>query len=408
MISINSTALIRWVCLSLFLSLSTVTFSQKPYKEFSLELEGSERYFFKEGRYVGQERNYLSAAITPEFFVEWADGNQTLNFKGFARLDQHDNRRTHWDIRELYWQGVKENSELSIGLKKIYWGKTESAHLVDIINQTDVVESFDGEQKLGEMMVHFSQFTKLGTFDLFALPYYRKVVFPGIKGRLRFGSDTIPVPLAFDSRDIDFQDDDLEEFRPSFAGRYSHYIGKVDFAISHFYGVGREPIIADLSAFDPIYGIINQTGVEVQVTTGPVLWKLESIVRRNKFQDMFALATGFEYTFGNVGGSGVDIGLLGEYLYDDRGNNAFSGLQSDIFTGLRLGFNDTQDTQFLAGGIFDYKRTTKLYFVEAQRRIGNNYSANLEARFFTDVDASEFAFFIRDDSFIDFTLSRFF
>lgn len=55
---------------------------------------------------------------------------------------------------------------------------------------------------------------------------------------------------------------------------------------------------------------------------------------------MFALVGGFEYTFGNVGGSGLDIGVLGEYLYDDRDELSLSGLQSDDFTGVRLGFND--------------------------------------------------------------------
>ncbi|MDD7885073.1 hypothetical protein [Flavivirga sp. 57AJ16] len=33
---------------------------------------------------------------------------------------------------------------------------TESNHLVDIINQTDAVETFDGEEKLGQPMVQLS------------------------------------------------------------------------------------------------------------------------------------------------------------------------------------------------------------------------------------------------------------
>ncbi|MCZ6899931.1 MAG: hypothetical protein O7F74_06805 [Bacteroidetes bacterium] len=130
---------------------------EEVYREFTLELEANERFFFKEGLYPGQKRNYLSLAVHPEYSLEWKDGKHSLNFTGFLRLDQYDKKRNHWDIRELYWQSVFKNTEFSIGAKKVFWGKTESAHLVDIINQTDVVESFDGEQKLGEVMVHLSQ-----------------------------------------------------------------------------------------------------------------------------------------------------------------------------------------------------------------------------------------------------------
>ena len=38
---------------------------------------------------------------------------------------------------------------LSIGLGKVFWGVTEFNHLVDVINQTDLVEGIDGEAKLG-------------------------------------------------------------------------------------------------------------------------------------------------------------------------------------------------------------------------------------------------------------------
>ena len=127
---------------------------------------------------------------------------------------------------------MKGATEVSVGVKKIFWGKTESVHLVDIINQTDAVESFDGEQKLGELMVHFSQFTKIGTFDIFAMPYFRKRVFPGREGRLRPGSED---GLVIDSRDFSFESN-AEEWRPSFAFRWSHYVGVLDIGLSYFNG----------------------------------------------------------------------------------------------------------------------------------------------------------------------------
>ena len=66
----------------------------------------------------------------------------------FARADENDEERNHFDIAELYWTLPSDEWELLIGINKVFWGVTESAHLVDIINQTDQVESFTGEEKL--------------------------------------------------------------------------------------------------------------------------------------------------------------------------------------------------------------------------------------------------------------------
>lgn len=121
------------------------------------------------------ENNYVSIAVQPELYLEWADGAQLLKFTGFARWEQHDIRRTHADIRELYWQLVKKDREFSVGLKKISWGVTESVHLVDVINQTDAVESYDGEE-----------------------------------GRFRF-------PVLFEKADVGFENEEWEEYYPSFA-----------------------------------------------------------------------------------------------------------------------------------------------------------------------------------------------
>lgn len=384
-----------------FLLLSQLSYSQeKNYSDFSLKLSAEDRFFFKEGLYEGQKRNYLSVSAQPEYTVQWDDEKFLFKVTLFGRWDQHDQRRTHADIRELYWQMVKSNHELSIGLKKIFWGVTESAHLVNIINQTDVVESFDGEEKLGQPMIHYSYQSNVGTFDLFYMQYFRKPKFPGKNGRLR-------TPFLITDDLIQFESD-LEEYRPEVAFRWSHYIGKFDFGISHFYGTSRQPLIKDLEDFQPIFAVINQTGVDVQATTGPVLWKAEAIFNRNDILNFTALAAGFEYTFGNVNGKGLDIGMLGEYLYDSRDNLSLNSLQNDIFAGTRFAFNNTQDTQLLAGVIVDLQRNTQLASIEANQRLGESWKVELEGRFFINASKKEFIYFMRDDSFMRLVINKYF
>ena len=382
---------------------STLMQAQRDvYHEFSGYVGMDYRYFFNDGLYVNQKQGFPSAVFQPEYLYEWNNGDDRIKFIGFFRIDR-DEKRSHMDIRELYYQKVKNNWELSVGLKKIFWGVTESVHLVDIINQTDFVESFDGEEKLGQPMVQFSYSTeKFGTFDFFAMPYFRKRAFPGKKGRLR-------TSFVIDTDEVDFESNS-EEGKLDLAARWSAFTGPFDIGVSHFYGTGREPFFttSETGDFRLLYGVINQTGLDIQATTGPMLWKLEGIVRTSDVQDMFAMAVGFEYSFYNIRESGLDIGIVAEYLRDDRGTRSFSGLDNDVFVGGRFAFNDTQSTEFLIGGIFDLEKTTNLFSVEGNRRLGESWKMELEMRLFNNVDPQEFAYFIRKDSFFQISFNKYF
>ncbi|WP_422105609.1 hypothetical protein [Winogradskyella sp.] len=370
--------------------------------EFELEVQSEYRYFTDNAQFDGQKDHFPSIAVIPEYNIEWNKGYESINFTGFFRLDRDDNR-THWDVRELYYQKAKNNWEFSAGLKKIFWGVTESNHLVDIINQTDAVESFDGEAKLGQPMLQFTLTTDYGNFDFIYMPYHRKRVFPGERGRLRF-------PIVIDEDEITYESG-AEEWRQDIAFRWSHFIGAFDIGVSHFYGNGREPLFTfdTTGQINAFYPVINQTGLDLQVTHNAFLWKLESIYRSAEAQDFFAITAGLEYTFSNINGNGLDIGLLSEYLYDDRDELALNALQNDIFFGSRIALNDTQDTAILIGGIVDMESSSKIFSVEASRRIGSSWKAELEARIFSSIDSQEFILSnFSQDSFLRFTISKFF
>lgn len=375
----------------------------KLYQDLKLEIIGDYRYYFKEGAYEGQQQHYPSIALQQDYYVEWEEGKQSVRFTTFFRLDK-DRQRTHFDVRELYWQWVKRDWELSVGMKKIFWGVTESAHLVDIINQTDQVESFDGEAKLGQPMVHFSYLTNIGVLDFFVLPYFRERQFPGEKGRLR-------PPFLLSDEDFRYESS-AKRWHPDVAVRWSNSFGIFDMGLSYFYGTGREPVFlpdAENAGFDLVYPINHQLGLDLQATTGPVLWKLESMWRENDLQDpIFALAGGLEYTFGNINGRGLDIGLVAEYLYDSRDELALNGQDNDLFAGMRIALNDVQSTSLLLGGIFDLNKSSRLLSVEASRRIGNSWKVELEARILDNIAATEFLALFRDDSFAQFRLIKYF
>ncbi len=376
------------------------------YSEFTGEIEGSYRYFPEESLYPGQHEEYFSSAFQPKLYLEWNDGKQSFNFQGFARLDQYDNQRTHADIREMYWQKVFRTWEMSVGLKKIFWGVTESNHLVDIINQSDGVEGFDLEQKLGQPMVHLSFAPSWGTVDMFILSYFRELTFPGEQGRLR-------PPFQINYDDVTFESDN-EEWQPEFALRWSNSISVFDIGLSHFYGTSRTPIfntVVDTSfniSFTPHYELINQSAIDLQASTGSMLWKVEAIHRESKRKTITAITAGGEYTFSNLFRSGIDVGILAEYLFDDRGQELITGFNNDIFLAARIALNDKQSTDFLGGVTIDRDTDAQLLFAQANRRLGETWKVSLDYSGFGNIPEDDFLYLIRKDGFVQVTLIKYF
>lgn len=345
-------------------------------------VEGEYLWFAQDPQFEGQEDSYLSAALEPEYFHEWNDGYDVFNVKLFYRHDQYDDKRTHGDIRELAWLHAAEDWEINVGISKVFWGVTESIHLVDIINQTDGVENLDGEDKLGQPMINLSLIQDWGVVSMFVLPGFRERTFAGEKGRPRFA-----VPIDGDNARYESS---AEQEHIDFAIRYSHYIGEWEFGLSHFTGTSREPRFVALSPTEviPLYEQINQTSLDLQAIFGSWLWKIESYIRSGQGDTYVAAAGGFEYTFVGVFGSQADIGLISEYLYDERGDDitdftqpfSLSPFQNDLTIGVRLTLNDAQSTELLASIIEDLDIDERTYNLEASRRFGDNWILAIEAR----------------------------
>jgi len=352
-----------------------------------------------------QHDNYLSMAIEPEIYHELENGNTAL-FKPFGRIDQHDENRSHADIRELYWQTVTDDYELRIGISKVYWGSTESQHLVDIINQTDLVESFDGEEKLGQPMIKLSFEKDWGNLDLFVLPYFRERIFAGAEGRLR-------PELIVDDSLTQYESSD-EENNIDIALRFFKTIEDWDIGLSYFDGTSRNPnLIPTFNTSSelvlvPFYAQIQQIGLDVTGTVEDWIWKAEIIGRKSNNDTYTALTAGYEYTFYGIYETATDLGIVNEYLFDDRGDNAATPFQNDIMLGLRFSLNNEQSTEALIGFIIDADNQSQIFSIEASQRIGDDIKIELEARLFSNIDQNDITYNYRNDDHIKVGLSYFY
>ena len=342
----------------------------------------------------------VSFILAPEFTTVWGGGGQAFSFEGFLRLDQNDGRRTHWDIRDLYWEMIADRWELRAGVHTVFWGGTESQHLVNLLNQTDLVERPDGEAKLGQPMVNLTLVNDWGTLDLFLLTGFRERIYPGGDGRLR-----PPLEVA----DEAVYDTGRLKRHLGWAARWFQTIGSFDVGVSHFWGTGRDPVLRPIGGeLRPYYQHIQQTGIDLQAITGGWLWKLETIHRSGQGDRFTAMTGGFEYTFSNLKNTGTDIGVLFEYLYDTQGSDALTPFEDDLFAGTRIALNDVQSTEVLAGMIVDRTSGSSLMLLEASRRVRDRWKVTFEMRGFLRTSPDDPLYGLRRDGYAELKMSHHF
>lgn len=378
----------------------------ETFYEMSGKVTADLRYFTQDAQFEHQDYDSnLSFTIEPEFYWEWNDGTDSLTFTPFLRVDENDSERTHADIRELSWVHIGDDWELRTGLRKVFWGVTEFQHLVDVINQTDSVEDFDGEDKLGQQMINLSLVRDWGIIDLFLLPGFRERTFAGEDGRLRAG-------LVVETDRAEYESGAGEKHLDT-AIRWSHTIGDYDLGAYWFHGTNRDPKlrvknINGSPVLVPYYEQMDQIGFDLQATIDSWLWKFETIHRDTSSEDYWAAQAGVEYTFYGISESAADLGVLVEYGWDERGEEADAAVQNDLFLGARMTLNDAESTEILGGISHDLDYDSQSLIVEASRRIGDQWKVSVDGRFFTADDQADLSYSIRQDDHIQFTVERYF
>ncbi|MCY3872335.1 MAG: hypothetical protein OXG87_22550 [Gemmatimonadetes bacterium] len=385
-------------------------------RDFSGRVNVESRWFPRAGAFSGQGAHAIGFVVVPNLYLSDAEG-RSFTLSPFFRYDNADPRRTHADLREAYFLVFGEIGdgewELRVGIDQVFWGVTESQHLVDIVNQIDLVEHPNGETKLGQPMVNITWSSDWGVVEFFVLPYHRVRTFPGESGRLR-------LPLVVNDEQVEYESEG-EEWHLDFAARYSQSFDAFDVGLSVFNGTSREPFLMPgaNSSGAPVlvqfYDQIRQFGLDAQLTVGSWLFKVEAIQRagaRNLLgmeEDYVASVFGGEYTFYSIFGSAVDVSLLGEWNYDGRGRNATPSrspntLENDFFFATRLAFNDVQSTEIVASFLGDAERSTRALSAELDRRISDQLSLNIEAIHLLSIDKADIHYDTRRDSFIDVSL----
>ena len=373
-------------------------------RQFELSLSGQFFPNIKSGS--ADVRQQFLTGLEAEFTSDFDSDDLIGTFLPYGRIASSGGEMNHADIRELNLLYTADDWEAVAGISRVFWGVTESGHLVDIINQTDQLEGFDGEDKLGQPMVRASRLFDQDVLDLYVLPGFRERAFLPSDQPL-----ALPFPIEEDKALYGARNG---QQHVDLATRFSGYRGMVDYGLSWFNGTSRDPefIVQPNGTFRSRYPLINQWGLDVQLTLDSWLWKLEAIHRAFETEaltsDFSASIGGAEYTIYALADSLFDLGLLAEWHFDSRDDRTMVPLQNDLFIGMRASFNDTQSSEFLAGVFSDLDDRSRSFRLEANRRVLDDARITLEAQTFLDVDPDNAISYLQDSDFIVLSLQLFF
>ena len=380
--------------------------------EFSGRLSTETRLHPESAAHPRQRSHASGLAAEATAYVEDDEG-RSFTITPFFRYDAGDPDRTHADLREafllLYGDAGEGEWELRLGIDRVFWGVVESRPLVDIVNQTDLVEQPNEKTKMGQPMAHFTWSGDWGALELFGLTGHRTRTFPGAHGRLRSALVVDPGLTSYESS--------AGEWHLDFAGRYSGSFGPFDVGLSVFDGTSREPTLLPAQVesglvLAPHYEQIRQFGLDAQLTTGDWILKLEAIHRAGaqnrrlvhplgyEEDDYAAFVVGGEYTFNSVWDSDADVSLLAEWTRDGRGRWATNVFENDLFLAARLGLNDEQSTEFVVSTLASLDTDGRILSAEFKRRLSDRWSLHVESTVYLDIDRNDVAYDVRRDGFI--------
>lgn len=242
----------------------------------------------------------------------------------FGNWDNQDPGRRYWDIREAHLTKIMDRLEFTAGIGREFWGVSESINVVNVINQADLAESFDGKTKLGQPMLKALYVADSVDLSFIYMPVFRERLYP-----LR------PNAGLNVSDDARYEDGKKQG---GWAARAKFYTNNSEWAIGAFAGTRRVPLLS----VEPSTGTLVPYYIQTQnvlldaVYVGDVVSpKLELKIGNELDRHFAALNAGIEYRPDWYLENFNDLTLISEYLYDSREDTLENHGQNDLFLGMR-------------------------------------------------------------------------
>ena len=334
----------------------------------------------KGSRFSGEPVNTLSGKdfgvfeISPKLNVERNDIYFNLELIVKKLSSKND---IFYDIKEANVNLENSTWSFLLGSTEEFWGKTETLNPVDIINSNNYDEGLSKPNKLGEVMIKANREIGIGDLSIYYLPNFRPNKYPSKKSRLN-----LPIEVNDDEANyVNGADKNMQQF----ALRFSGYYEDLDFGISVFEGISRDPFFTLVSGkMVPSYSKISQYGIEVQQLLGEWIVKGEFINREGQqnisgsLKDYSSGVVGLERSLYGLIDGNTDLTFFLEYAKDSRGVSAHQSNQNDVFLVNRITLNDIHDTSISFAISRDLNTESGIFNSIISRRIFGLFKTDLE------------------------------
>jgi hypothetical protein len=317
----------------------------------------------------------LKAQLKKEF-------DESLLFASLKSIyDDSDENRRFAILNELYYTTIFDISELSLGIKVLFWGNLESNNIVDIFNTKDLLaEPFEKEEKLGSYAMQYRYFLDNGTIDFIYKVKEEK--------RELFGSDSPYNTFG----NMEFNEDLKDNGGSAFLNYSSSYEidefgGDYTVFFNHGFDHHRAYYYDGISLRERL-DRVNRVGVFANLVIKDTILKLENLYTENEndqIGDYNHLGIGAEHTFYKVLGD-VDMIFFGEYFKTSfekkiKGSDIGEIFDNDIFAGARFHFNNPNSTILQLGSVNDLKNDEIITQMEFETRVLEDFTLKLDYKY---------------------------
>ncbi|OEE81757.1 hypothetical protein A1OQ_20605 [Enterovibrio norvegicus FF-162] len=378
----------------------SVSWAQSPTGEILLGY----RHFWESRD--GLPSNQTGIDVVPRFDFDVLQ-DTTLILEPALRARNHDNQSVFVDPFKSRFNTYVDQVEITAGYDIVFWGASEGAQILNILNQKDLGTDFSGDQSLGQSMVNISGYVGEGLATFYYLPYTPKRRFREYSERLSAGFD-------IDGENVQWRDSQ-HAYYPGFAARYAYSFNDMDIALLGFHGINREPaFVVEAGEFAPIYTVGTQIGMEVQRVMGNLLTKFEVLnvsdapTLRGDFDETTQYVIAGEYSVFSVFDSGADLKWVAEYSDNTLGEDLLSLYQHDVLLAVHTSLNDVDSTEISLSVLHDLDHGSNIIEITLTRRLTQNI--DLAATFFdlSAMSANDFFYGLEPDSYGEITLTYYF
>ncbi len=365
-------------------------------EEASAQAQFRGRALVSADAFTGASESELTLAFEPRLRFALPDGS-SLSLMPAAWIDLLGNGRTVVDPVRFEWTKAWDEWEVMLGASETSWGVMESHRAVDIVNQRLPTSSPETVTKMAQPMARVTVIQPWGTVTAYLLPGFRERPFVGLAGTL-----WTDIPVDYDHPILEDRDGSLPI---DWAARWSHEIGRLEIAISHFAGRSRDATFTPSHqgsgnpTLRPSYTFTDQTSLEAQWTAGRWLLKGEGLTRTWRGDRISVFAAGVEYVVADY------LSLFFEYLADSRGADAPTSYENDFFLGARALF----DGGSLTAGVFlDTDSGNRLVRASVLRSLADRLAVRLEGTWFSGDSRVEPQHALRHETLLSLALVAFF